>query len=147
MSAAQHLQRTVIHVAFEFAGLGGTTPKWGRYSLGILVAMWTHCLCVSSGVYPHKMKVVFYLKPINFHFIWCVHYLQVLMPILSHIMRQQELLLWEQKFLGKSSQCQLYPGNMWSAAVPMGCSAWFLDVCFPHGAPLRGNALLAVDSG
>lgn len=90
VSAAQHLQRTVLHVAFGFAGLGGTPPKWGRYSLGILVGMWPRCVCVSSCVCPHKMKAVFYLKPINFHFIWCVHYLQVLMSILSHIMRQQE---------------------------------------------------------
>ena len=89
-AAGQHLQHTLLRAAFGSAGRGGATPKRGRYSLGTLVAMRPHCVCICSCFCPDKMKVVVYLKPICFHIIWCLHCLQALMSLLSHIIRQQE---------------------------------------------------------
>lgn len=48
------------------------------------------CVCICSCFCPDKMKVVFYLKPVYFHIIWCLRCLQVLISLLAHVMRQQE---------------------------------------------------------
>lgn len=133
---------------------------------------WQQCgrVCTCSCFCPDKTKVVFYLKPIYFRIIWCIHSLQVLMSLLSHIIRQQEThqnafdntklssfffcsrrtfsnvsgsrSFWVNAVWWQLQQCQLCPANAWSAAMTPGCSVQFSDVCLPHGAHSRGNALL-----
>ena len=70
-----------------------------------------------------------------------IDFLCLLMQDILHSNGSESRSFWVNPVWGQIQQCPLCPANPQSAAVTLGCSVPFSDVCLPHGAHSRGNAL------